>query len=330
MQIQPNGGAITNQTLAALNLVSNSVFPTQGNQWFVAPRTGSDNNNSGTSPSSAFASLGQALSMATANQNDTIYLLAQSNTASSTTNYQGSTLTWNKDAVHLVGVNCGPAIGQRSRISNLATAAALAPMVNVTANNCLFSNLELFQGTPGSGTTSICLQVTGQRNHFYNCQIAGMGDLTAVADVAGSRSLKLSGSENLFERCTIGLTTALRATMTTEVEISAGARNMFLNCDFETYTSLSTFKMISVATGCDRYVKLYDCNHVAIQNITSAVAPTGLIGITTMNGQVMVKNNYLYGFAQYVTADNAYVQMLGTNGLATGHLVGIAQGVDAA
>lgn len=330
MQIQSSGGAITNQTLAALSLVSNSVFPTQGNQWFVAPRTGSDVNNSGTSPGSAFKTLGQALSMATANQNDTIYMLAQSNTAANTTDYQGSTLTWNKDAVHLIGVNCGPALGQRSRISNLATAAALAPMVNVTANNCLFQNLEMFQGTPGSGTTSICLQVTGQRNHFLNCQIAGMGDLTAVADVAGSRSLKLSGSENLFERCTIGLTTALRATMTTEVEISAGARNMFLNCDFETYTSLSTFKMISVATGCDRYVKLYDCKHVAIQNITSAVAPTGLIGITTMNGQVMVKDNYLYGFAQYVTADNAYVQMLGLNGVATGHLVGIAQGVDAA
>lgn len=49
-----------------------------------------------------------------------------------------------------------------------------------------------------------------------------------------------------------------------------------------------------------------------------------------MNGAVIVKNCYLYGFAQYVTADNAYVQMLGFNGLATGHLIGIAQGVDAA
>ncbi len=43
-----------------------------------------------------------------------------------------------------------------------------------------------------------------------------------------------------------------------------------------------------------------------------------------------MKNPYVYGFAQIVTADNAYVQVLGLNGLATGHLIGIAQGVDAA
>jgi hypothetical protein len=203
-------------------------------------------------------------------------------------------------------------------------------MVNLSANNCLFSNLEFFQGAPGSGTTSICFQVSGQRNRIYNCQISGMGDLTAVADVSGSRSLKLSGSENIFQHCYIGLDTAIRATMTTEVEISAGARNTFEDCHFETYTSLSTFKMVSVATGCDRWVKFVDCDFVAVQNITSAVSPTGAIGITTMNGQVIVRNPYLYGFAQYVTADNAYVQILGFDGTATGHLIGIAQGVDAA
>lgn len=325
---QQAGGTLQPQTLAALNLVGSGVYPTQGNIFFVNPGTGNDNNNG--TVGSPFASIAAAYAMTITGQNDIIYLQAHSNTASATTNYLSSVLTWSKDLVHLIGVNGGPALGQRSRISNLATAAAMAPMVNVTGNGCLFANIEILQGTPGSGTTSIALQVTGQRNHFVNCQIAGMADLTAVADVAGSRTLKLSGSENTFDGCTIGLTTAIRATMTTEVEISAGARNMFRNCDFETYTSLSTFKMISVATGCDRYVKLYDCNHVAIQNITSAVAPTGLIGITTMNGQVLVKNNMMYGFAQYVTADNAYVQMLGTSGVATGHLIGITQGVDAA
>ncbi len=327
--VQQSGGTLQPQTLAALNAVGSGVYPTQGNIYFVSPGTGSDQGGNG-SVTSPFASLGMAYALATAGQNDIIYLLAHSNTASATTNYLASKLTWAKDLVHLIGVNGGPAIGQRSRISNLAGTAAMAPMVDVTGNGCLFANLEIFQGTPGSGTTSIALQNSGQRNHFVNCQIAGMGDLTAVADVAGSRSLKISGSEYTFDGCTIGLTTALRATMTTEVEISAGARGLFRNCDFETYTSLSTFKMISIATGVDRYVKFYDCNFLAIQNITSAVAPTGVIGITTMNGQVFVKNPCMYGFAQYVTADNAYVQMLGNVGTATSHLVGITQGVDAA
>ena len=48
-----------------------------------------------------------------------------------------------------------------------------------------------------------------------------------------------------------------------------------------------------------------------------------------MNGAVLMRGCFLYGFAQYVTADNAYVQMLSWNGLATGHLIGISQGVDA-
>jgi len=327
--VQTSGGTLQPQTLAALNAVGSGVYPTQGNIFFVSPGTGSDQGGNG-SVGSPFASIGMAYALATSGQNDIIYLMAHSNTASATTNYLSSVLTWSKDLVHLIGVNGGPAIGQRSRISNLAGTAAMAPMVNVTGNGCLFANLEFFQGTPGSGTTSICVQVTGQRNHFVNCQIAGMGDLTAVADVAGSRSLKISGSENTFDGCTIGLTTTLRATMTTEVEISAGARNLFRGCDFETYTSLSTFKMVSIATGCDRYMKFLDCNFLAIQNITSAVAPTGVIGITTMNGQVVMKNPYVYGFAQIVTADNAYVQVLGLDGTATGHLIGIAQGVDAA
>ena len=88
--------------------------------------------------------------------------------------------------------------------------------------------------------------------------------------------------------------------------------------------------MVSVATGTDRFAKFLDCDFVAVQNITSAVAPTGAIGITTMNGQVIMKNPYVYGFANITTADNAYVQVLGYNGVATGHLIGIAQGVDVA
>lgn len=310
-------------------VIGSGAMMTQGNSFFVLAGTGIDGANDGKTPQTAFKTLSYALSKCTANQNDTVYFMAQSNTASATTDYQAVTLDWNKDGVHLIGVNDGSMLGQRSRISNLSTAAALAPLFKLSANNCLIANIEIFQGTPGSGTTSIAFELTGQRNRIVNCQLSGNGDLTGVTDVAGTRTLKLSGSENTFEHCYIGLDTVLRATQTAEVEILTGARNIFEECHFETYTSLSTFKMITVATTCDRFVKFKNCEFHAVQNITSAVAPTGLIGITTMNGEVLMVNPYLYGFAQYVTADNAYVQMLGHNGLATGHLVGIAQGVDA-
>lgn len=300
---------------------------TQGRRYFVKPYSGSDTND-GLSPATAFKTLAKAQLAATANQNDIVYLLAESNTASLTTDYQASNLAWAKDGVHLIGVNNGSMLGQRSRVAPLSTATAFADLFTLSANNCLIANVEFFQGQMGTNPSaaSTCVKVTGDRNMIVNCQISGIGH--SDLDDAGSNSLTLSGSENLFKHCYIGLDTIIRATSVTEVVISAGARNIFEDCQFETYTSGSTFKMVSINSACDRFIKFLNCDFHAVQNITSAVAPTGALGITTMNGEVIMKNPYVYGFANIVTADNAYVQVLGYNGLATGHLIGIAQGVD--
>lgn len=329
LMTQPGAGSLAPSTLGTINTLAAGIFPTQGNIWFVNPNGGSDN-NPGTA-SAPFATLAQALAMATAGQNDIVYLCASSNTASKTTNYLMANLNWNKDLVHLIGVNAGPFLSQRSRISNLSTVASFANLFTVSANGCLISGIEFFQGAGSTtlGAAQTCVTVSGQRNVIRNCMISGMGDTTL--DFAGSNSLTLTGSENVFDGCYIGLDTVIRATSVTEVIISGTpARNLFRGCQFETYTSGSTFKMVTIPTGADRWVKFVDCDFIAVQNIASAVAPTGALGITTMNGQVIMRNPYVYGFAQIVTADNAYVQVLGLNGLATGHLIGIAQGVDAA
>lgn len=321
----PNG-----VTSFGVTLPGAPIGPGQGNYYFVAPVSGNDGND-GLSPQSAFQTLAHALSFTTSGQNDVVYLLAEGNTASATTDYQSSNLDWNKDLVHLIGVNGGPLLGQRSRIAPLSTATSFANLFTVSGNGCLIANIEFYQGkgSTNPSAASTCVTVSGQRNVFVNCQISGIGD-TALDD-AGSNSLTISGSENIFKHCYIGLDTVIRATSVTEVILSgATARNVFENCHFETYTSGSTFKMVTVPTATDRFVKFLDCDFVAVQNITSAVAPTGLIGITTMNGQVIMKNPYVYGFANITTADNAYVQVLGYDGTATGHLIGIAQGVDAA
>ncbi len=327
------GGSFGTTALNAVNaLISGQGLLTQGNVYWVKPRTGSDQGVDGLSPANAFQSLGRALAAATANQNDVVILCAESNTASATTNYLTANLNWNKDLVHLIGVNAGPMIGQRSRIANLGAAAPFANLFTVSANGCLIQNIEFFQGAGATNPTaaSTCVTVTGVRNVFRNCQISGIGH--SDLDDVGSNSLTLTAAEEcLFDHCYIGLETVIRATSVTEV-ILAGActRIIFDKCHFETYTSGSTFKMITIPTAADRFVKFLDCDFLAVQNITSSVAPTGLIGITTMNGQVIVKNAYLYGFAQYVTADNAYVKLLALNGDATGHLVGLAQSIDAA
>jgi hypothetical protein len=329
------GGAFTYETRDQINtnfnLLMAGIFGgTQGNIYYVRPVNGDDNSN-GLTPATAFNTLRQALAACTAGQNDIVLFCAEGNASAATTDYLSANLDWNKDLTHLIGVNNGPMVGQRSRVSTLSTATAFANMFTVSGDACLIANMAFYQGQMATNPSaaSTCVTVSGERNHFVNCQISGIGH--SDLDDAGSNSLTVSGSENVFDDCYIGLDTVIRATSVTEVILSGtNTRNAFRNCHFETYTSGSTFKMVSIATGTDRFVKFLNCDFVAVQNITSAAAPTGALGITTMNGQVIMKNPYVYGFAQITTADNAYVQVLGYNGLATDNLIGIAQGVNAA
>lgn len=330
LNTQQNGGSLQLSTLATINTLAASIFPSQGNVYFVNPQFGNDVGNDG-SRNSPLATLAAALALATAGQNDIIYLCASSNTAALTTAYQLANLNWNKGMVHLIGVNAGPMIGQRSRVSNLSTATTFANLFTVSANGCLFANLEFFQGAGPTdpSAASTCVTVSGDRNVFRNCQISGVGDSTL--NDTGSNDLTVSGSENLFDSCYIGLDTVLRSSALAGVVMSGtNTRNTFLNCQFEAYTSSTSYKFVTVATGTDRFVKFKSCEFNAVQNITSSAIPSGAIGITTMNGACIVMNCGFFGTTQIVTADNAYVQVLGFNGLATGHLVGIAQGVDAA
>ncbi len=299
----------------------------QGNVFFVRPHSGSDGQD-GRSPQTAFKTLATALGACTANQNDIVYMMAESNTAGNTTDYQSVALDWNKDSVHLIGINGGSFIGQRSRISNLSTATAIVNgMFIVSANNCMIQGLEIFQGQGGTNPTgaSIAMKVSGQRNAVVNCQISGIGH--SELDDATSRSLSVTGAENYFQKCYIGLDTTIRATATTEVEC-ANARNIFEDCIIESYTSLSTFKAITTASSTvGRFVVLKNTMLCAIQNITSAVAPTGAIA-HDQSGSVYMQGGGVFGYANVVTADNANVLVSAP----AGGLVdmGLATGVDIA
>ena len=209
---------------------------TQGNVWWVRPNTGTDslNANGGQTPATAFKTLSFALTQATANQNDVILLCAESNTAANTTDYQSSVLTWNKDGVHLIGINGGSFCSPRSRVSNPGTGASFANLFTLSANGCLISGIEFFQGA-GSNTLSAaqtCVTVSGSRNAFVNCAISGIGGTTV--DYAGSNSLTVTGTENTFQHCFIGLDTSVRGTAAvSEVYVSGtAARTIFDSCHF--------------------------------------------------------------------------------------------------
>lgn len=302
---------------------------TQGKVFFVRPGTGSDGND-GLASNRALKTLARAKALATANQNDVVYLLSESNTAGSTTDYQSVALDWSKDGVHLIGVNCGVMIGSRSRIAQLSTVKTIEDLFTVSANNCLIANLEVFQGVASSTATSPrATVVSGQRNRLVNCQLSGNGDTGGSTDTAGARSLAVTGAENLFESCYVGLDTVIRATQTAEVYVGDIARTIFRNCDFETYTSLSTFKMVTYSAP-DRFIYFDGGSISAVLNITSAVAPTGaLAAATSVNGNIKLKNCPIFGFADVSTADDTKILVYGSgNGTLVG--LGLAGSVDVA
>lgn len=299
----------------------------QGNVFYVRPRTGSDGQD-GRSPQTAFKTLATALGACTANQNDIVYMLAESNTAGNTTDYQAAALNWNKDGVHLIGVNGGSMIGSRSRIAQLSTVKTIEDLVTVSANGCYIANLEIFQGVATSTATSPrALVVSGVRNVFENCQISGNGDTGGSMDTAGARSLAVTGDENTFKNCYIGLDTVIRGTQTTEIDVG-NSRNIFDNCVVESYTSLSTFKALTTtSTVAGRFVLLRNTMLCAIQNISSAVAPTGAIA-HAQAGNVYMQGGGVYGYANVSTADATTVLVSAP----AGGLVdmGLATGVDIA
>lgn len=291
-------------TSMGIPLPQSPVGPAQGRVVFVKPVAGVDGND-GATPATAVKTLAYALSLCTANRNDTVYLISEGNTSAATTDYQSVALDWNKNMVHLVGVGAPSFIGQRARISNLSTATAIVNgLFIVSAANCYIANIAVFQGQGGTNPTgaSIAVSVTGERNVFQNCQFSGIGH--SELDDATSRSLKVSGGENLFKNCYIGLNTTIRATATTEVEVSGGARNVFEDCMVDSYTSLSTFKALTAGSP-DRFVLLKNTILNAVQGITSAVAPTGAIASGSVNGSILMLGGGAFGYANVTTADDS-------------------------
>src|SRR4029077_15517143 len=91
--------------------------------------------------------------------------LAASVTSSATT----GTLTWSKNACHLIGVTAPAMNFQRARIappSGTYTQSTFGSgnFVVVSASGCIFANFSLFNGFSTGGTNQICWTVNGSRN----------------------------------------------------------------------------------------------------------------------------------------------------------------------
>lgn len=294
-------GAFTSQTISAINaaLVQAGLAATTGNVFYLDPKNGLDTND-GQTPATTPGGHGPVKTLAAgyallrSGYNDVLVLIGDGTTAATARLSAG--FTWSKNAAHLIGV-CSPTLfSQRARIAPTAAIAAFANFFTVSGNGCLFQNIQWFQGFDAGVAAEICLTISGSRNVFKNCQIAGMGDATGATD-AGSRNVKLSGGgENYFVNCVIGLDTVTRTGANASVEVAGGtARNVFDSCIFPFLSSdgLQYALLASAAAAGDRYILFRNCQFIncvgststALAELFHLVAASG--GLAVMDGNSM-------------------------------------------
>jgi hypothetical protein len=270
---------------------------------FVAPhRSGSENGasdgNDGKTPKRSVKTLSKALSLAREDKNDVVFQIASGNSAAETTDDLSTALDWNKDGVHLIGINAGSFMGQRSRIAQLSTVLTIDSLFTVSASNCFISNIHIFQGVGSStATTPIALEVTGERNRFHNCHIAGIGDDSM--DVAAAKTLYLNGAaETIFDKCVIGLDTVTRGTATSEMLCAnAVTRVKFVDCLFPTFAAASGFTFLdtSAAGALDRFLWFKNCLfHNAVESTATEMTEAFDTG-ASQGGTIVIDNCGLVG-----------------------------------
>lgn len=225
-------------------------FGPNSKAFFVDPANGSASND-GLTPQTAVASVATAYAKTTSGNNDVIFFIG-----GATGDTLTSALTWANNYTHLIGLSSPlPGVGQRCRIVGGAT-TDLTNVITVSGSGCVFANLQIANWADANADSGAVI-VSGERNVFYNCFIAGMGHATPAAR-AGSYSLNLSGSENHFERCAIGLDTIIRAAANAELLVTGGERNTFWDCRIFSYSDTADKFAVSI-TGLDRYIEFKDC-----------------------------------------------------------------------
>ena len=258
--------------------------------YVVDPVNGSDNNRPGNSFQAPLQTVTQAEDMCVGDQHDAVVMIS-----GDTADTPAAEIAWDKDYTHLVGLSSDlHGMGQRCRIVGTA-ALDLTPVVTFSGNGCKVRNIQVYNGKDANSDSGAAI-VSGSRNEFRNMFFAGMAHATPAAR-AGSYSLKLTGSENLFERCAIGLDTVVRAAANPELWVSgSAARNAFVKSRFLSYSETAA-KMLVLIDGMDRWIEFEDCIFENFSvNWATTLTNAFNISVATTHQVIMRGKNQLIGF----------------------------------
>ena len=289
---------------------SGDTFWHQGKVFYLDPESGVDANGRqgvGASIDRPMKTLLQAFTLCEDNSGDKVVLLNSGTTAKSVR--LASTLTWSKSNVHLIGTGSSLHASQRSRITGESGGSTFTPLFTVSGNGCRFQNLQIFQDF---GVDPIGINVTGDRNSWVNCHIAGGGLTAGAADAAMASVFISGGEENVFLECLIGLDTIVQEAANSEIElVSAANRTVFDRCFISANAGSSgaahLWCKIDGSGDIDRYVWFRDC---MFYNAVEAGATTMTNAMNVHNsagGMVILQNCLMVGATDWAAADNANV-----------------------
>ena len=295
------------------------MLPFTGNYFFIDAANGSDGNTG--QADDPLASLDAAYDRCVDGHNDVIFIVGDGSTAA--TQRLSSQFVFSKDAVHLIGLTAPTMIAQRARISTATGATAnINPLVQVTAQGCIFANFSLFQGVGEAATAEKLWQEQGQRNFYGNVDFGGMGGVAGAAH-ADSYSLNLNGgSENTFKGCHFGTDTRDRDAANCNILFDkngsqAATRNMFIDC-ITSMRATDTDPLFINAGGVnciDRFALFKNCSFI---NVGTGTLAKAILGNAT-NGHIVLDNCVLTGATNWA-ATMATVRVTGAvpNGLTSG------------
>lgn len=282
----------------------NPIMPRSvGNVYYVDQTSGNDALD-GLSPDKAVATLSRAHALMTADQDDVAVVFgAVANIAVRET----ATLAWSKNKCHIVGANAFNRVAHRVSL-RAASGSEFTPLMNVTADGCLFSNFHMFHGY-GTAEAQVALNVGGERNAFYNVHVGGGGNATAAAHV-GNRSLVIAGGsgngEHYFKDCVIGLDTVVYDAANFNLEISgASPRNAFEDCRFVTNAGSSgagrAFLTVG-ALGIDRWLEFKRCSFINVVNSGATTMTQAFSLNASPGGTIMLLDSWMHGVTDIETS----------------------------
>lgn len=284
------------------------MIPIPGNVYFVDAASGSDSNE-GLAPDSAKATLSAVHSAMTANQNDTVVIIGNSSAGSSLR--ESADLAWTKNLCHILGTSHN-LVAQRCSLRETSGGTAVTKMLDNSASGCLFANFLIQQGQ-STAETQVAVEESGERNAYYNMQIAG-GIQTTAGVQAGTRDISIvGGGEHLFSHCMFGMDTIDRKLMASVGLTGQSARNLFENCFWSMFTSTGTPNFLRIAmSGIQRFLIFKDCVMTNTSTYGGGVALTEGLDVTAdAGGLIVLQNTWLYGCALVENATESEIIIVG-------------------